>query len=190
MTGSPSGDTKIFLVAVEESGDQLGAALMRALRQRLGQRVLFSGVGGRRMAAEGLEPAFDRRFLDHGCLPNSAPGAGDDWAPAPDVARVARTAASCARGHRQPGLFNVGGGLRPPRRSRAKNHRLRLAVGLGLAAGARALDAALCRSHPGAAAVRTRCPSPPRRPAMQLRRTSDHRADCAVSSQRRRGAAA
>ena len=54
MTGSPSGDTKIFLVAVEESGDQLGAALMRALRQRLGQRVLFSGVGGRRMAAEGL----------------------------------------------------------------------------------------------------------------------------------------
>jgi len=54
MTGSPPGATKIFLVAVEESGDQLGAALMRALRQRLGQRVLFSGVGGRRMAAEGL----------------------------------------------------------------------------------------------------------------------------------------
>ena len=54
MTGSPSGATKIFLVAVEESGDQLGAALMRALRQRLGQGVQFSGVGGRRMAAEGL----------------------------------------------------------------------------------------------------------------------------------------
>ena len=54
MTGSPPGATKIFLVAVEESGDQLGAALMRALRQRLGQGVEFSGVGGRRMAAEGL----------------------------------------------------------------------------------------------------------------------------------------
>ena len=54
MTGSPPGTTKIFLVAVEESGDQLGAALMRALWQRLGQGVQFSGVGGRRMAAEGL----------------------------------------------------------------------------------------------------------------------------------------
>jgi lipid-A-disaccharide synthase len=46
---------KIFLVAVEESGDQLGAALMRALRQRLGDGVQFSGVGGRRMAGEGLD---------------------------------------------------------------------------------------------------------------------------------------
>ena len=52
--GPPSGPLKIFLVAVEESGDQLGAALMRALRQRLADGVQFSGVGGRRMAAEGL----------------------------------------------------------------------------------------------------------------------------------------
>jgi lipid-A-disaccharide synthase len=49
-----SGPLKIFLVAVEESGDQLGAALMRALRQRLGNGVQFAGVGGRKMAAEGL----------------------------------------------------------------------------------------------------------------------------------------
>ena len=54
MSAAAAGTTKIFLVAVEESGDQLGAALMRALRQRLGQDVQFSGVGGRRMAAEGL----------------------------------------------------------------------------------------------------------------------------------------
>jgi lipid-A-disaccharide synthase len=52
--GPPSGPLKIFLVAVEESGDQLGAALMRALRQRLADGVQFSGVGGRKMAAEGL----------------------------------------------------------------------------------------------------------------------------------------
>jgi lipid-A-disaccharide synthase len=52
--GPPSGPLKIFLVAVEESGDQLGAALMRALRQRLANGVQFSGVGGRRMAIEGL----------------------------------------------------------------------------------------------------------------------------------------
>jgi lipid-A-disaccharide synthase len=49
------GAAKIFLVAVEESGDQLGAALMRALRQRRGDGVAFTGVGGTRMAAEGLE---------------------------------------------------------------------------------------------------------------------------------------
>jgi lipid-A-disaccharide synthase len=52
---SADGSAKIFLVAVEESGDQLGAALMRALRQRRGDGVAFTGVGGTRMAAEGLE---------------------------------------------------------------------------------------------------------------------------------------
>lgn len=45
---------RIFLVAVEESGDQLGAALMRGLRQRRGEGVLFKGVGGSRMTGEGL----------------------------------------------------------------------------------------------------------------------------------------
>jgi lipid-A-disaccharide synthase len=54
MTAVTPAVTKIFLVAVEDSGDQLGAALMRALRQRLGPGVQFSGVGGRRMADEGL----------------------------------------------------------------------------------------------------------------------------------------
>ena len=38
---------KIFLVATEESGDRLGAALMKVLRQRLGDAVRFEGVGGR-----------------------------------------------------------------------------------------------------------------------------------------------
>lgn len=52
---SAEGAAKIFLVAVEESGDQLGAALMRGLRQRRGDGVAFTGVGGTRMAAEGLE---------------------------------------------------------------------------------------------------------------------------------------
>ena len=53
-TAAPSGSPNIFLVAVEESGDRLGAALMRALRQRLGGAVAFTGVGGRAMAGEGL----------------------------------------------------------------------------------------------------------------------------------------
>jgi lipid-A-disaccharide synthase len=49
----------IMLVAAEASGDALGAGLMRALRRRLGEGVRFVGVGGARMAAEGLESPFD-----------------------------------------------------------------------------------------------------------------------------------
>jgi lipid-A-disaccharide synthase len=48
----------IFLVAAEESGDRLGAALMRELRHALGPDVAFSGVGGRAMAQEGLASLF------------------------------------------------------------------------------------------------------------------------------------
>jgi lipid-A-disaccharide synthase len=49
---------KIFLIATEESGDRLGAQLMKVLRQRLGDAVRFEGVGGRAMAAEGLKSQF------------------------------------------------------------------------------------------------------------------------------------
>jgi lipid-A-disaccharide synthase len=49
---------RIFLVATEESGDRLGAGLMKVLRQRLGGAVEFEGVGGRAMTREGLSPLF------------------------------------------------------------------------------------------------------------------------------------
>nr|WP_249798197.1 lipid-A-disaccharide synthase [Bradyrhizobium zhengyangense] len=49
---------KIFLIATEESGDRLGSALMKVLRQRLGDGVEFEGVGGLTMAREGLETLF------------------------------------------------------------------------------------------------------------------------------------
>jgi lipid-A-disaccharide synthase len=49
---------KIFLIATEESGDRLGANLMKVLRQRLGDAVRFEGVGGRSMAREGLVSRF------------------------------------------------------------------------------------------------------------------------------------
>lgn len=48
---------KVFLVAAEESGDRLGAALMRALR-RQNASVTFAGLGGDAMAAEGIAPLF------------------------------------------------------------------------------------------------------------------------------------
>src|SRR4051812_15153681 len=53
-----SAPRKIFLVAAEESGDRLGAGLMKVLRQRLGDAVQFEGVGGLTMAREGLVSHF------------------------------------------------------------------------------------------------------------------------------------
>lgn len=50
---------KIMLVAAEASGDALGAGLARALEARLGEAVVFVGVGGPKMAAEGVDSAFD-----------------------------------------------------------------------------------------------------------------------------------
>lgn len=48
-----------YLIAGEDSGDQLGAGLMRSLRRRLApERVRFEGVGGRAMEAEGLRSLF------------------------------------------------------------------------------------------------------------------------------------
>lgn len=49
---------KIFLIATEESGDRLGANLMKVLRQRLGGAVQFEGIGGLAMAREGLSSRF------------------------------------------------------------------------------------------------------------------------------------
>ncbi len=61
MTARPPGGPairSICLIATEESGDRLGASLMKVLRQRLGDGVEFSGVGGRGMAREGLVSLF------------------------------------------------------------------------------------------------------------------------------------
>jgi lipid-A-disaccharide synthase len=45
----------IFLIAGEPSGDVIGARLMAALKAESGGKVRFAGVGGERMAAEGLQ---------------------------------------------------------------------------------------------------------------------------------------
>ena len=50
----------VMLVAAEASGDALGAGLVRAVRSRLGaDKVRFVGVGGAKMAQEGVESPFD-----------------------------------------------------------------------------------------------------------------------------------
>ena len=48
----------VFLVAGEESGDRLGAALISAIRVRTQGKAHFSGVGGVHMAAEGVPSLF------------------------------------------------------------------------------------------------------------------------------------
>ncbi|RDD62126.1 lipid-A-disaccharide synthase [Ferruginivarius sediminum] len=53
----------IFLVAGEPSGDQLGARLMAALKTETGGKVRFAGVGGERMAREGLQSLFPMEEL-------------------------------------------------------------------------------------------------------------------------------
>jgi lipid-A-disaccharide synthase len=64
MTGAipgqapPAGGLAVFLVATEESGDRLGAALMKALARQHSGALSFAGVGGGAMAAAGLESLF------------------------------------------------------------------------------------------------------------------------------------
>jgi len=58
MNGVPARPLSIYLVAAEESGDALGAALVRALRSDTGGALVLAGVGGRAMAAEGVVSPF------------------------------------------------------------------------------------------------------------------------------------
>jgi lipid-A-disaccharide synthase len=63
MSAEPSsrgGPLTVMLVAAEASGDALGAKLARVVRERLGSdKVRFVGVGGAKMAAEGVQSPFD-----------------------------------------------------------------------------------------------------------------------------------
>jgi lipid-A-disaccharide synthase len=75
-TSDQSGEMEIFLVAAEESGDRLGGALMRALRQRASGPLRFCGVGGREMAAAGLEsllPIDDFSIIGFAAIPRRLP---------------------------------------------------------------------------------------------------------------------
>lgn len=49
----------VMLVATEASGDDRGAGLAAALREKLGDNVRFIGAGGQKMAAVGVESIFD-----------------------------------------------------------------------------------------------------------------------------------
>jgi lipid-A-disaccharide synthase len=78
-----------FLVAAEESGDRLGADLMRALRARLGNDIRFEGLGGRSMAEQGLRSLFGIEQL-------SIVGLGGIVSRLPTLLRLIRQAADAA----------------------------------------------------------------------------------------------
>jgi lipid-A-disaccharide synthase len=79
MMRAAHGPERVLVVALaagEESGDQLGAALMRALRERTGRQVRFVGVGGREMAAQGLAAPFpidDVAIIGFTAIPRQLP---------------------------------------------------------------------------------------------------------------------
>lgn len=50
---------RVSFVVGEASGDELGANLMVALKERHSGDIEFSGLGGKAMRGEGLEPLFD-----------------------------------------------------------------------------------------------------------------------------------
>lgn len=82
-----------MLVAVEPSGDALGASLAAALRERLGPTTRFVGVGGPAMAREGIESPFDPSRM-------AVVGAFNAIAAWPEVrARARQTAAVAVREH-------------------------------------------------------------------------------------------
>jgi lipid-A-disaccharide synthase len=73
---SADGTVDIFLVAGEASGDRLGAALVRALRDRSSGRLRVAGVGGSEMAAEGVASLFyidDLSIIGFSAVPRKLP---------------------------------------------------------------------------------------------------------------------
>lgn len=76
----------VFVIAGEESGDVLGASLMRELDRHFGGHVRFLGVGGRRMEALGLRSMFPmEKIVLHGL--------SEVLVRAPDLLRRIRTTA-------------------------------------------------------------------------------------------------
>jgi lipid-A-disaccharide synthase len=90
MASPPARPLCVMLVAAETSGDALGAKLVAALRAKLGDHVRFVGVGGPRMAAEGVDSPFDISEL-------SVLGLVEGLAAYPTVVRRVRDTVALAR---------------------------------------------------------------------------------------------
>lgn len=112
----------IMLVAAEPSGDALGASLAAALKRRLGPGLKLVGVGGPRMAAEGIDSPFDIAEL-------SILGWIDGLRAYPRVRRRVADAAALAARHRPDAAILIdswGYTLRVARALRALDPHMRL----------------------------------------------------------------
>jgi lipid-A-disaccharide synthase len=89
----------IFLVAGEPSGDALGASLMAGLR-KLRPDVRFAGIGGERMAAEGLESLFPMAEL-------AVMGLAEVLPRLPNLIRRIRQTAAAVAGMRPAALVTI-----------------------------------------------------------------------------------
>ena len=145
----------IFLVAGEESGDRLGAALIAAIKQRTKGHVHFSCVGGAHMAAEGVPSLFplgDLAIIGFAAIPKSLP----------KILRRIRETADAVVSAKPDALVIIDSPEfthRVAKRVRAQTAgnpdcRLRLSVGVGVASGPRASNAGLRRSCTCAATFR------------------------------------
>ena len=179
-------ERRIFLIATEESGDRLGANLMKVLRQRLGDGVRFEGIGGRAMAREGLESLFPIEEL-------SIIGLAAVVKDLPKILGLIKETAIAVT-EAAPDILVIIDSPdfthRVAKRVRAKDpadsdRRLCVALGLGVAARAGARDAEICRSCAGAAAVRARGLSQAARAALQLCRPPPDRAAVIAAPERR-----
>ena len=180
----------VFLVAGEDSGDRLGAALIAAIR-RACPGARFSGVGGAQMAAQGVASLFplgDLAIIGFAAIPASLPKI---------LARIRQTAAAVVAA--KPDVLVIIDSPefthRVARRVRARDagdpdRRLCVSVGVGLAARPRARHARLCRSCAGAAAVRAGGAAAAGRAGLDLRRPSAERAHNVAAAERTGGGAA
>jgi lipid-A-disaccharide synthase len=76
MNRASASGPHVFLVAGEDSGDRLGAALVAAIKQRSLGRARFSGVGGSHMAQAGVPSLFplgDLAIMGFAGIPASLP---------------------------------------------------------------------------------------------------------------------
>ena len=169
MNGAPPRPLSIYLVAAEESGDALGAALVRALRAAAGGALTLAGVGGRAMAAEGVVSPFSIDEL-------AIVGVSAIPARLPLILRRIRETADAVVAARPDVLVIIDSPdftHRVARRVRRpcavdSDRRLCLAFGLGLAVRPGARHARLCRLRARDPAVRAGGAPAPRRAALRL----------------------
>jgi lipid-A-disaccharide synthase len=100
MTAPEAGAPFVFIITGEPSGDALGAALIAALRERTGGKVRVAGIGGERMAEEGVNspvPLADLAIV----------GIVEVWAHALTILRHLRTAIRTVRNEQPDAVVTI-----------------------------------------------------------------------------------